>query len=107
MASNENKIPKTLAASIIVLTAVLGTGCGGDSGLDGERLYIDNCGRECHGIENQGGPGATAIDNRTVEAIKQAIIDEPNMQRTDLQALTDEEILAISDYLFFILRLNN
>jgi len=100
MASNENKIQKTLAASIIVLTTVLGTGCGdNDDGLDAERLYNDNC-ATCHGFENQGRT-AGIIDARTPKAIKLAIANVPDMQRTDLQALTDAEILAISDHLFF------
>ena len=111
MASNENKIQKTLAASIIVLTTVLGTGCGGDSGLDGERLYTENC-FKCHGPENQGSPRAGQIDDRSVEAINDAISNDPitgilDMQTLDLQSLDQDEILAISDYLFFIFALNN
>jgi hypothetical protein len=82
-----------------IIVTVYGCSAIDNNKLSGERLYNDYC-ASCHGDDAKGA-SAPAIANPSSTAINNAIDGVPEMnQRLDLTSLTDEEINAISDYLY-------
>lgn len=63
---------------------------GGGAALDGMKLYMDNC-MGCHGPKAQ-----TTVDVKTVEAVKAARINIPEMAAN---ATPDPELMALLKYL--------